>query len=73
MCNLSQGILEMGEVRGLAKGEARGLAKGEAKKEMEYIRKMYKKGYSFEQIADVSEKSIGEVKAIIEGKNPILV
>lgn len=45
MCNLSQGILEMGEVRGLAKGEARGLAKGEAKKEMEYIRKMYKKGY----------------------------
>ena len=81
MCNLSQGILEMGEVRGLAKGEARGLAKGEArglakgeaKKEMEYIRKMYKKGYSFEQIADVSEKSIGEVKAIIEGKKPILV
>lgn len=45
MCNLSQGILEMGEVRGLAKGEARWLAKGEAKKEMEYIRKMYKKGY----------------------------
>lgn len=44
MCNLSQGILEMGEARGLAKGEARGLAKGEAKKEMEYIRKMYKKG-----------------------------
>lgn len=77
MCNLSQGILEMGEARGeargLARGEARGLTRGEAKKEIEYIRKMYKKGYSFEQIADVSEKSIGDVKAIIEGKEPALV
>ena len=30
---------------------------------------MYKKGYTLEQIADVAEKSIEEIKAIIEKKN----
>lgn len=61
LCNLSQGIFE--------KGEARGKAKGEAK----IMKSMYEKGFSLEQIAFAADKSIEEVKAIIEGKEPILV
>jgi len=61
LCNLSQGIFE--------KGEARGEARGEAK----IIKSMYEKGFSLEQIAFAADKSIEEVKAIIEGKKPILV
>ena len=62
MCNLSQGILEKGEARGEAKGEAR----GEEKKEAKIILNMYKKGYTLEQIADVTDKSAEEIEAIIE-------
>lgn len=57
MCNLSQGILEKGE------------AIGEAK----FIFKMYEKGYTIEQIADVAEKSVEEVKSVIAKKKPVLV
>ena len=62
MCNLSQGILEKGEARGEARGEVR----GEEKKEAKIILNMYKKGYTLEQIADVTDKSAEEIKAIIE-------
>ena len=58
MCNLSQGILE--------KGEAKGEARGEEKKETKIILNMYKKGYTLEQIADVTDKSAEEIEAIIE-------
>ena len=61
MCNLSQGILE--------KGKAIGEAKGEAK----FIFKMYEKGYTLEQIADVAEKSVEEVRSVITKKNPVVV
>lgn len=54
MCNLSQGIKE--------KGRAEGKLQSEAK----FIINMYKKGYKLEQIADIAEKSIEEVEAIIE-------
>lgn len=50
MCNLSQGILE----------------RGEAKKEAKIILNMHKKGYTLEQIADVTDKSAKEIEAIIE-------
>jgi SOS response regulatory protein OraA/RecX len=60
MCNLSQGVLEKGEAR------------GEAKKEAKIIINMSKKGYTLEQIADVTDKSIEEVKAIIEKREPAL-
>ena len=33
---------------------------------------MYKKGYAVEQIADVTEKSIAEVEAIIKKKESVL-
>lgn len=61
MRNLSQGILE--------KGEAIGEARGESK----FIFKMYEKGYTMEQIADVAEKNVEEVKSVIAKKKPVLV
>lgn len=57
MCNLSQGIREEGEAR----GEAR------------MIISMHRKGYTLEQIADVAEKSIEEVKAVIENFESVSV
>lgn len=63
MCNLSQGILEM--------GEARGEARGRAEEEMRFILRMYEKGYTLEQIADVMEKSLDEIKIKIENSGPI--
>lgn len=61
MCNLGEGIRE--------KAEARGKAMREAK----VILGMYSKGYSLEQIADVSEKSIEEVRGIVEKRDTVLV
>ena len=59
MCNLSQGVKEEGIAIGRAEGEA-GL-----------ITKMYKNGLSIELIASATDKTIEEVKTIIEGKkNP---
>jgi SOS response regulatory protein OraA/RecX len=60
MCNLSQGILEKGEIRGEAKAEAK------------IILNMYKKGFTVEQIADVTDKKVEEVRAIIEKREPVL-
>lgn len=56
MCNLSQGVKEEGIAIGHAEGEA-GL-----------ITKMYKNGLSIELIASATDKTIEEVKTIIEGK-----
>ena len=56
MCNLSQGIREAATDQANAR----------------FILNMHKKGYTLEQIADVAEKSIDEVKAIIEKREPIL-
>ena len=60
MCNLSQGIKEDGIAIGRAEGEA-GL-----------IMKMYKNGFTAEQIASATDKDIEEVKAIIAGQEPAL-
>ena len=61
MCNLSEGVEEMG----YAKGEAAGIAMGEARGKSEFILNMHKKGYSLEQIMDVTDMSETEIKAII--------
>ena len=50
MCNLSQGIVD--ETR--------------AETRAEIIVKMYKKGYTMEQIADVTEKSVAEIETIVK-------
>lgn len=60
MCNLSQGIEEKGIAIGRAEGEA-GI-----------IINMYKNGLTAEQIASVTNKDLEDVKAIIEGKEPVL-
>ena len=57
MCNLSQGI----EEKGIAIGEAR------------VIIKMYKNGFTAEQIAAAIDKETEEVRAIIEGEKLELV
>ena len=57
MCNLGQGIFEKGEIKGEAK----------------MILRMYQKGYTIEQIMDISEKSLEEIKAVIEQKEAALV
>lgn len=57
MCNLSQGVKE------------EGIAIGYAECEAELITKMYKNGLSIEQIASATDKTVEEVKTIIEGKD----
>ncbi len=65
MCNLSEGVEEMGYVKGEAAGIVKGEIIGEARGKSEIILKMHKKGYSLEQIMDVTEMSEDEIKAII--------
>ena len=65
MCNLSEGVEEMGYVKGEAAGRAEGEIIGEARGKSEIILKMHKKGYSLEQIVDVTDMSEAEIKAII--------
>ena len=77
MCNLSEGVEEMGyakgEAAGIAMGEARGKAigrsegrlEGRSEERADIILKMHKKGYSLEQIMDVTDMSETEIKAII--------
>ena len=67
MCNLSQGVKE----EGIAIGRREGLEEGRREGHAELITKMYKNGLSIEQIASATDKTVEEVKAIIEGKeNP---
>ena len=64
MCNLSQGVKE----EGIAIGRREGLEEGRREGHAELITKMYKNGLSIEQIASATEKTVEEVRAIIEGK-----
>lgn len=65
MCNLSQGIKE----DGIAIGREEGRAEGEAG----IILKMYKNGFSAEQIAAATDKEVEAVRNMIAGKKAILV
>ncbi len=56
MCNLSQGIRE----KGRAEGEER------------IILNMYNNNFTFEQIALATSRSVEEIKAIIEKREPVL-
>mgnify|MGYP007039004873 CR=1 FL=1 len=56
MCNLSTGIEE----------------KATEKISEKFILNMYKKGYTLDQIADVAETGVDEVKAIIKKKEPAM-
>ena len=56
MCNLSTEIEE----------------KATEKTSEKFILNMYKKGYTLDQIADVAETGVDEVKAIIKKKEPAM-
>ena len=73
MCNLGEGIREKAEARGEARGKAIGEVQGEAKRERKFILNMYGKGYTLEQIADVAEKSVEEVRGIVEERGLVSV
>ena len=53
MCNLSQGIKDESE------------AKGEEKARTEIVLNMHKKGYSLDQIVEITNLNVSTVKAII--------
>lgn len=57
MCNLGQGVFEVGEAR----AEAR------------IIERMYKNGFTPEQIAEITEKTVTEIGAIIEEEKAVFV
>ena len=54
-----------GEAAGKTVGRAEGEIIGEARGKSEIILKMHKKGYSLEQIMDVTDMSEAEIKEII--------
>ena len=64
MCNLSQGIKEQAYVEGTENGIAIGKQEGIA----ETIIKMYRKGYEVEQISDILDMEVEEVRKIIENE-----
>ena len=64
MCNLSTGIEE--------RATERATKKATEKTSEKFILNMYKKGYTLDQIADVAETGVDEVKAIIKKKEPAM-
>ena len=72
MCNLSQGIKEQayveGTENGIAIGKQEGITIGKREGSAETIVKMYRKGYEAEQISDILDMEVEEVREIIENE-----
>ena len=68
MCNLSQGVKEEGIAIGRREGLEEGRREGYAEGEAGLIMTMYKNGLLPEQIASATDKTVEEVKTIIQGK-----
>ena len=76
MCNLSQGIKEQayaegtenGIVKGVAIGKQEGITIGKREGIAETIVKMYREGYEAEQISDILDMEVEEVRKIIENE-----
>ena len=68
MCNLSQGVKEEGIAIGRREGLEEGRREGYAEGEAGLIVTMYKNGLLPEQIASATDKTVEEIKAIIQGK-----
>ena len=64
MCNLSQGIKEQAYVEGTENG----IAIGKQEEFAETIIKMYRKGYEAEQISDILDMEVEEIREIIENE-----
>ena len=72
MCNLSQGIKEQayveGTENGIAIGKQEGITIGKREGIAETIVKMYRKGYEAEQISDILDMEVEEIRKIIENE-----
>ena len=68
MCNLSQGIKEQAYAEGTENGIVKGVAIGKREGIAETIIKMYRKGYEAEQISDILDMEVEEVREIIENE-----
>lgn len=68
MCNLSQGVKEEGIAIGRREGLEEGRREGYAEGEAGLIVTMYKNGLLPEQIASATDKTVEEIKTIIQGK-----
>ena len=68
MCNLSQGIKEQAYAEGTENGIAKGVAIGKQEGIAETIIKMYRKGYEAEQISDLLDMEVEQVREIIENE-----
>ena len=68
MCNLSQGVKEEGIAIGRREGLEVGRREGYAEGEAGLIMTMYKNGLLPEQIASATDKTVEEIKTIIQGK-----
>ncbi len=62
---IEQLLLQRAETKGEQRGEKRGEKKGENKEKREVIRKARLKGSSLEFIADITDLSVEQVKAIL--------
>ncbi len=63
---------EEGHEEGREEGREEGERAGKRRANVELILNMHRKGYTLEQIADVTEKEVGEIQAIIEEKRLVL-
>ena len=70
-CNMCD-VLDRIENRGIKEGFKQGIKQGIEQKEAQFIQNMYRKGFSLEQIADVAEKTVEEVKSIVAQEKPLL-
>ena len=68
MCKLSQGVKEEGIAIGRREGLEEGRRQGYAEGEAGLIMTMYKNGLLPEQIASATDKTVEEIKTIIQGK-----
>ena len=68
MCNLSQGIKEQAYAEGTENGIVKGVAIGKREGIAETIIKMSRKGYEAEQISDILDMEVEEVRKIIENE-----
>lgn len=68
MCNLSQGVKEEGIAIGRREGLEEGRREGYAEGEAGLIMTMYKNGLLPEQIASATDKTVEEIKTIIQDK-----
>ena len=66
MCNLSQKIKETGIETGMKTGIETGIKTGIEMGKREMITKMYSKGYTTAQIADVAEMDEKQIEDIIK-------